>query len=458
MAGVNQLAKNLLLKVRTGTSTYQDYYVKSSIHAVDGLLGDDEKIVSSLLPSWLVGGMKFIATKSGTATLEGLFNDIESWLEDKELSTDEPYDEFKGKYFVVGGSGLTLTREPQGVHDWDYPDDGSGEQNPNEMVLEPGDWVVYSHYSGGIHYFGFVNNTYRDARENEAGVIPLATQAEALAGTNDTKAMTPKKVKAFVDNTSLNASNLSGTVNDARLSSNIPRKNSENVFSEKNTFNNLVVHNAGLGYVANVKVSNSATKDVTVYLPEDDGTLALKSQIDGLSVNQVQLPNRVYAGPISGAGNFPTFRVLDESDIPALAMSKISGLSTALSGKANSSHSHSFEDVVDSTGGGTSLKTTLTNIISDIAGKVPITRTINGKALSSNITLTKSDISLGSVQNYGIASQDEAKKDASTTSNKYMTPQRTLDAINYWATISVYASEGEIPSDLPVGKLVFVEV
>src|SRR5690606_17597171 len=117
--------KNLLLKSKTGASTYQDYYVKSSIYAVDGLLGADNKIISSLLPSWIVGGMKFIATKSGTATLEGLFNEIETWLENKGISTDESYDEFRGKYFVVGGTGLTLTKEPTGPFDWNYSDDGS---------------------------------------------------------------------------------------------------------------------------------------------------------------------------------------------------------------------------------------------------------------------------------------------------------------------------------------------
>src|SRR5690606_5546034 len=197
----------------------------------------------------------------------------------------------------------------------------------------------------GIHYFGFVNNTYRDARENEAGVIQLASQAEALAGAEVNKAMTPAKVKAFVDNTSLNASNLSGTIDDARLSSNVPLKHTENIFTARNSFNNLVVRNDGLGHSANIQVNTDSTEDITVYLPAEGGTLALKSQIDDLPVNQVQSPNRVYAGPGSGASNYPTFRLLVENDIPTLSMSKISGLSTALNGKANVVHTHNFENV-----------------------------------------------------------------------------------------------------------------
>ena len=51
---------------------------------------------------------------------------------------------------------------------------------------------------------------------------------------------------------------------------------------------------------------------------------------------------------------------------------------TDLAGKANSSHTHSISNV-------TNLQTTLD-------GKVPTSRTVNGKALSSNITLSASDV------------------------------------------------------------------
>lgn len=53
-------------------------------------------------------------------------------------------------------------------------------------------------------------------------------------------------------------------------------------------------------------------------------------------------------------------------------------IDTKLSGKANSSHTHDIGDV-------TNLQTTLN-------AKVPTSRTVNGKALSSNITLSASDV------------------------------------------------------------------
>lgn len=50
---------------------------------------------------------------------------------------------------------------------------------------------------------------------------------------------------------------------------------------------------------------------------------------------------------------------------------------------------------------------------------------VNGK--TGAVSLTKSDVGLGNVQNYGIATQAEAE--AGTSSTKYMTPQRTSQAI-----------------------------
>ena len=54
-------------------------------------------------------------------------------------------------------------------------------------------------------------------------------------------------------------------------------------------------------------------------------------------------------------------------------------IDTDLNGKADKEHSHTIADV--------------TNLQSSLDAKVPTSRTINGKALSSNITLSASDVS-----------------------------------------------------------------
>ena len=54
-------------------------------------------------------------------------------------------------------------------------------------------------------------------------------------------------------------------------------------------------------------------------------------------------------------------------------------VTNAVNGKANSTHTHSINDV--------------TNLQSNLDAKVPTSRTINGKALTGNITLSASDVS-----------------------------------------------------------------
>lgn len=64
-------------------------------------------------------------------------------------------------------------------------------------------------------------------------------------------------------------------------------------------------------------------------------------------------------------------------------ISDVTGLQAALDGKANVVHSHDISDV-------TGLQSSLDN-------KVPTSRTVNGKALSSNINLIASDIGINAI-------------------------------------------------------------
>lgn len=83
---------------------------------------------------------------------------------------------------------------------------------------------------------------------------------------------------------------------------------------------------------------------------------------------------------------------------------------------------------------------------------------VNGK--TGAVSLTKSDVGLGSVQNYGIATQAEAE--AGTSSTKYMTPQRTSQAITALSPVKsvnnrtgdVYLTADEIPVGGSIGGTV----
>jgi hypothetical protein len=63
---------------------------------------------------------------------------------------------------------------------------------------------------------------------------------------------------------------------------------------------------------------------------------------------------------------------------------------TALDGKAAVSHGHAESEI--------------TNLTSDLAAKVPTTRAVNGHALSSDVSVTASDVGLGSVENTALSS------------------------------------------------------
>lgn len=412
------MAYNVELRAKSSAGASTLLHPKTNINMVEGLLGADEKIVSNLLPSWLVGGMKFIATKSGTATLESLFYEIEDWLEAKGLSTSAPYDEFRGKYFVVSGTGLTLTKEPTGPFNWLYPDDSDGELNPHEMKLEPGDWVVYSHYvsggsgGGGAHFFGFVNNTYRDARENEKGVIQLATQAETLAGANDTKAVTPLKATQLVNN----------------------------------------------------KLTNYYTKSDVYTKTEVNSALANKQPLHAKLTNLSELSNT--AGFIRQNSNGEFTIDTNTYTTPSYVMNEINDHLTIFAADINASlntkapkNNPVFTGTITTPLGAGFVKSSAagvlsvdTNVVTGIKGDSESTYR------TGQVNITKHNIGLSNVYNYGIATETEAKANAGSVSNKYMTPQRTKEAIDYWATIPVYENELSVPSDLPEGKLFFVKV
>lgn len=87
-------------------------------------------------------------------------------------------------------------------------------------------------------------------------------------------------------------------------------------------------------------------------------------------------------------------------------------------------------------------------------GAVPTSRTINGKALSANVTLVKADIGLGSVDN----TADAAKVVASAAK---LTTARTINGVSFDGTANItipvtssFVMGGNVPGDLSVGDLV----
>ncbi len=81
-----------------------------------------------------------------------------------------------------------------------------------------------------------------------------------------------------------------------------------------------------------------------------------------------------------------------------------------------------------------SLNTTLTNKINTDVKAVNDALTVHKNDKNNPHSVTKTQVGLGSVENYGIATETEAK--AGTATNKYMTPQRVKNAVEAFGVIS----------------------
>ena len=137
-----------------------------------------------------------------------------------------------------------------------------------------------------------------------------------------------------------------------------------------------------IGTVTSVKVQASTPLQSSVNTAQS-GTLDTTISFINQSVNTV------LAGPSNGiAAAAPTFRKLVVADIPDLAWSKITSGNDDLK---------AIEALTGTTG---LLKKTAANKWTlDTTTYVPNTRTVNGYALSDNISVTKSDIGLSNVEN-----------------------------------------------------------
>lgn len=81
-----------------------------------------------------------------------------------------------------------------------------------------------------------------------------------------------------------------------------------------------------------------------------------------------------------------------------------------------------------------SLNTTLTNKINTDVKVVNDALIAHKNDKNNPHSVTKTQVGLGSVENYGIATESEAK--AGTVANKYMTPQRVKNALEGFGVIS----------------------
>lgn len=126
--------------------------------------------------------------------------------------------------------------------------------------------------------------------------------------------------------------------------------NTDAVSSVNGSTGNVVITKSdlGLGNVDNTsdlgKPLSTATTNALGNKADKATTLSGYGITDAISSNTQQTANYVLIAP-NGSNGAPTFRLLLESDLPNLSISKIIDLTTTLSGKSDTSHNHNLNDL-----------------------------------------------------------------------------------------------------------------
>jgi hypothetical protein len=179
---------------RSNGSNYEDkIYLKTSVGLVEGLLDENDKIRASLLPSFVLGSMRFVTIWQDTQNnnLEHLHtNVIDPYITSNGGSA-------RGCYVVVGttmqvsiSNGYTLFTDELGAS-------GPLPDVSGQITIERGDWLICINDSGKV--WAVLNNTYPDATATTKGVVQLATEQDGINGTSTKLVMTPKTTVAAIN-------------------------------------------------------------------------------------------------------------------------------------------------------------------------------------------------------------------------------------------------------------------
>lgn len=257
---------------------------------------------------------------------------------------------------------------------------------------------VYSHPNSGV-----TAGTYKSVTVNAQGHITAGTNPTTLAGYGITDAETKgaassalASAKEYTDTVASGKANTShnhDSAYDAKGSADTALASAKEYTNTKTSGlasttvvdNKISTHNTSTSAHNDIRalITDLSTK-LNNFLDVDDTTTDQLSEVitlinnnkgtlESLTTSKVNVSDIVDNLTTSNAS-----KVLSAKQGVAIK-TLIDDLQAAVDEKANSTHTHSISNV--------------TNLQSLLDAKVPTTRTINGKALSANITLSASDVS-----------------------------------------------------------------
>jgi hypothetical protein len=152
-----------LRRKSTINSPFDDlYYVKTTVTLVDGLLNGG-KILESLLPASVFGGMRNVGPLSFTAgqTTTGLKSLVQTYVTANGGT-------FLSCYFIATGTGVLTVSVGTAL----YTDTGTLLDGSGTYTVNAGDWVISKNADGSA--WGVVNNAYADATTTTRGIMSAA--------------------------------------------------------------------------------------------------------------------------------------------------------------------------------------------------------------------------------------------------------------------------------------------
>lgn len=179
---------------RSNGSNYEDkIYLKTSVGLVEGLLDENDKIRASLLPSFVFGSMRFVATWGDTEnnSLEHLHtNVIDPYITSNGGSP-------RGCYVIVSTEMPVSIPVGYSLFVDEIESTGTLPTPASAVPIEKGDWLICISDDGKT--WGVINNVYRDATIVDKGIVRLAKEEEGVEGTSTTLAMTPAATAAAIN-------------------------------------------------------------------------------------------------------------------------------------------------------------------------------------------------------------------------------------------------------------------
>lgn len=202
---------NITLKRNNGTD-YDTLYPRTIPSQVVGLLDGGGKIDYSLLPTYVVGGMKFYNTADLSAGTSGSPIELSTlWSSLVNYANQSTAAQQFGAYIIVTATGWvkdsnSVTGSVAGYSFMTPNGTGLGEEEDNSTPyqLEKGDWIVLRGLfnpatNAYVYTFAVINNTYQDATASAKGIVTLSNQT-AYASLSGNDVVTEGVLKTVIDN------------------------------------------------------------------------------------------------------------------------------------------------------------------------------------------------------------------------------------------------------------------